>query len=208
MTSCDVVSVTIEGVACHGSTPHKGINPILVAMHLIQSFTDLMRYELDPQLPAVLTICKISAGIAFNIIPGTCSFSGTLRMVSEEKRAFIKSRLQHIVNGAEESFNVKIHLDFEGLDLVHNSPTFVHQVHDWLADEKGLLVENVGNHLKMVSEDFCEYGKLAPSAMFGIVSKSPEGRHYPLHNSHVIFDEDILCQGSAAFTKISLQYLK
>lgn len=208
MTSCDVITVTVEGVACHGSTPHKGINPILVAMHLIQSFTDLMRYELDPQLPAVLTIGKISAGTAFNIIPSTCTFAGSLRMVSEERRAFVKRRLQQISSGTEEAFNVKIDLRFEGLDLVHNDPAFVHQVHGWLTDESGLLVENVGTHFKMVSEDFCEFCNKAPSAMFGIVSKSPEGQHYPLHNSHVIFDEDILYQGSTVFTKISLQYLK
>ena len=62
--------------------------------------------------------------------------------------------------------------------------------------------------MNMVSEDFSEFGQRVLSAMFEIASRSPEGKHFPGHNPCVLFDDDLLYQGSAAFAQVAWLYLQ
>jgi amidohydrolase len=207
MTSIDEIRITVRGKSSHGSAPHNGNNPILAAMKIIQSFTDLIRYEVDAQSPSVLTICQIHSGTASNIIPDSCTFSGTLRMVDEEKRAYVKTRIQEIVSAAETAYRVRVELSTNGMPMVFNDPEFTRQAHDWIAEMPGAKVEPVGSRINMVSEDFAEFGMRVPSAMFEIASRSPEGKHFPGHNPCVLFDDQLLYQGSAAYAQVALRYL-
>lgn len=208
MTSIDEICVTVNGKSAHGSAPHTGTNPIMAAAAIIHAFTDLMRYEVDSQVPSVLTICQIQSGTACNIIPDSCTFSGTLRMMDEQKREYIKTRLQEIVAAAESSYRVQAAISIIGLPMVFNDPEFTRQAHDWIAEMPGIKVEPVGCRMNMVSEDFSEFSRRVPSAMFEIASRSPEGKHFPGHNPCVLFDDDLLYQGSAAFAQVAWRYLQ
>lgn len=208
MSSIDEFDVVIQGKSSHGSQPHTGINPITAAVGIIQSITNLMRYEITSPEPAVLTVCKIESGTARNIIPESCTFGGTLRTVSEESRNYIKSRLEEILKGAEATYHVKAEFHSKGMSMLYNDPSFTHQAHDWLAEMPGALVQPVGSRINMVSEDFSEFALRAPSAMFEIASLSPKGKHFPGHNPCVLFDDEILYQGSAAYAQVATKYLQ
>lgn len=207
MSSSDQWKVTVHGKSSHGSAPQNGINAITAAAQMIQGFANIARYELDPQLPAVLTVCKIGGGDVNNIIPDTCSFEGTLRMVDEEKRAFMHTRMHQMVHSMEEAYRVSADLQIHGVPRVYNDPEFVREVHDWIADLDGEIVQDVGRKINMVSEDFSEFGLRIPSVMLEILSKSPEGKHFPGHNPCVIFDEEVLYRGSAAYAQVAIKYL-
>lgn len=208
MSSIDEFTITIQGKASHGSQPHTGINPINAAAGIIQSITNMMRYEITSQEPAVLTICKIESGTACNIIPESCSLGGTLRTVNEESRSYIKARLEEILNGAKATYHVNAELHSKGMSMLYNDPAFTHQAHDWLSEMPGALVQPIGTRINMVSEDFSEFARRVPSAMFEIASLSPEGKHFPGHNPCVLFDDEILYQGSAAYAQVAAKYLQ
>lgn len=207
MSSVDVIHVTVKGKSAHGSAPHSGINPILAAAALIQDFTNLMRYELEAIQPAVLTVCQINSGSAANIIPETCSFSGTLRMFNDKDRSYVKERLQQLVDAVELSYRVEAHISLEGVSMVYNDPAFTLAAHDWIAEMPAAKIQGVGNTLSMVSEDFCEFGKRVPAAMFQIISHSPEGKHCSLHNPCILFDDEVLHQGAAALSQVAWRYI-
>ncbi len=208
MSSCNKVVFTVTGKSAHGSSPHTGINSIVASAKLIEELTDMMRYELDPQLPASLTICKIEGGEVSNIIPQRCTFEGTLRMFDDERREYILGRIKDIMKSVELAYRVKVDFYTEGTGLLYNDPAFTAQAREWLHDLLGDAVEPVGHKRNMVSEDFSEFSKLCPSCMFEVWSRSPEGKHYPGHNCRVLFDEDVLYRGAAAYAQVALQYLK
>lgn len=125
-----------------------------------------------------------------------------------EKRAYVLERMHQLVHGIEEACHVQVEFVHEGVSPVYNDPAFVQQIHDWIGAMDGQIVEDVHHKINMVSEDFSEFGLRIPSVMVELLSKSPEGRHYPGHNPCVIFDEEVLYRGSAAYAQVAMKYLE
>ena len=60
----------------------------------------------------------------------------------------------------------------------------------------------------MVSEDFSEYGRLAPSCFLLLGSSNPElGLNAPHHNPRFDFDERVLPLGVALLVTVATRYL-
>jgi len=59
----------------------------------------LISRETSPFSPAVITIGKIQAGSAFNIIPETAEMLGTMRTYSSEHRQKLQRRIIEVASG-------------------------------------------------------------------------------------------------------------
>lgn len=209
LASCDRFTVTVIGKGGHGSEPQNCRNPIYGALRIIESLTDLSRFETTPQSPLVLTVCRIEAGTAPNIIPETAIFAGTLRMVDEAARAIVKERMRTIVESVAAAHAMQGRLVFdESIPMVANDPSFTREVHGWLSDGlDGMIVAPLGDYSAMGSDDFALISGSTPSCYLYILSHSPEGRHFTEHNPGVIHDDDAAAYGAAAFAQIALRYL-
>lgn len=82
----DHFKVVIKGKGCHGSAPHRGVDPVVIAAQIIQAFQVLISRTKDPLEPAVLSICRVQAGRQYNIIPDEAEMEGTLRTFSASLR--------------------------------------------------------------------------------------------------------------------------
>ena len=91
--SSDCYKITLHGKGGHGSAPQDSINPIFCACKIIEAFTDIARFEIDPQQPSVVNICAIHSGTTYNIIPNDCEIMGTIRMFDEPRREALLQRL-------------------------------------------------------------------------------------------------------------------
>ena len=76
--TCDV-HITVEGVACHGAHPDRGIDAILAASQIVTALQAVVARNLAPTQPGVVTIGQFHAGNASNVVAGTAELSGTLR---------------------------------------------------------------------------------------------------------------------------------
>ncbi|MEE4279270.1 MAG: peptidase dimerization domain-containing protein, partial [Halieaceae bacterium] len=64
------IKITVNGVQTHGSSPWKGVDPIVVSAQIINALQTIPSRQLDVTVaPAVLTIGKISGGLRGIIIP-------------------------------------------------------------------------------------------------------------------------------------------
>src|SRR5262245_2503721 len=111
MASVDRFDVVIKGVGSHGAYPHTGVDPIVVASHVVVALQTVVSREVPPLAPVVVTVGTLQGGTAFNVIPSRAELSGTVRTVDARIRDEMPARLERIVRGvtsgmrAEYSFS-------------------------------------------------------------------------------------------------------
>lgn len=96
----DFFDVTIKGRGGAAAHPHHTIDPIAIAANAITALQTIVSREVDPLESAVISICKMEAGKgAYNVIPGSATFGGTIRSHSPELREYLPKRMKEILGG-------------------------------------------------------------------------------------------------------------
>src|SRR5260370_11847140 len=91
--------MTWKGKRAHPAKPQASIDPIVIAAYIVTALQTLISRETSPFSPAVITIGKIQAGSAFNIIPETAEMHGTMRAYSSEHRQKLQRRIIEVASG-------------------------------------------------------------------------------------------------------------
>lgn len=219
--AADYFTIQIQGKGCHGSTPNKGIDPITIAAHIIIALQEITARELFLFDPAVLTIGTIHAGTVENVIPDTASLGGTLRAYDESTRAYIKKRICEISSGIATSFRATATVQFtSGCPVLINESnlaqctlSFVRELlgtdKAFSASQLNAMSDNGSASKSSGSEDFAYVSQKVPSIMLAIAAGEPQkGFKYPLHHPKVMFDDDVLCIGSAVYAYTALRWLQ
>lgn len=104
MAASDEFSVEIEGVGGHAAMPHKSVDPVAVAGHIIVGLQTLVSRNVDPIEAAVLSVTMVEAGHAFNVIPRIVRLTGTVRTLAPDVRDLMENRLRSYCELAAQSF--------------------------------------------------------------------------------------------------------
>ncbi|MEA4994544.1 MAG: M20 family metallopeptidase [Oscillibacter sp.] len=208
MASFDRFILRIRGVGCHGSTPEKGVDPIMIAANIALSLQEILAREIPAMSPAVLTLGKIAGGAAYNVIPGEVMIEGTTRALDDGVRKYLAKRIGEISKSVAEAYRGSCELEMDwGAPPVVNDPAMTELAQN--AAGKALGREHVMTSLAplMGGEDFAYYLTERPGAFMFLSSANPE-KHTdgPHHNSKFNIDEDVLYMGSAAFVSIVEEY--
>lgn len=180
--------VEIKGRGGHAAAPHTTVDPIVVAAQVIQQFQSIVSRSLDPTEPAVITVGKIEAGSAHNIIPEKAKLMGTVRAFSMETARFIKDRMDTVLSGTTAAAGAGYSFTFdEGYPAVVNSEEATAQ---FLKAAGDLMNEDSIIHLKkpiMAGEDFAFYQQEFPGTFFflGTGSDNADSKwswHHPRYN--------------------------
>ena len=83
--------IDINGKGGHGAFPHLAIDPIPIAAEVVGALQTLVSRSTAPNESVVLSVTKINAGDAYNVIPDSARLSGTIRTFSMEKMKELKS---------------------------------------------------------------------------------------------------------------------
>lgn len=218
--AADYFQIEIQGKGCHGSMPNTGADPITAAAHILVGLQSIQAREIGMNDRAVLTVGKIQAGSAANVIPDTVTMAGTLRAFDEETREFIKKRLVEISTGTAKTFRTKAEVTFtSGCPTLVNDKDLSVSVSGYmkelLGDTKAFSVaelnERGGGSASKTSgsEDFAYVSHRVPSLMLALAGGKPEdGYGYPQHHPMVKFDENALPVGSAVYAYAAFRWLE
>jgi amidohydrolase len=209
MAAGDFFDVKITGKGGHGGLPHLTVDPIVIAANAISTLQTVVSREVDPVESAVISICKMNGGEAYNVIPETATFGGTIRTHKPELRESIPKRVKEIlsglVSGMRGSYELTLMSKFPATINDEEMTAFVAKV------AKEILGEDKLSLLKplMGSEDFSFYLQKVPGtfAFLGVENKE-KGIIYPHHHPKFDIDEDILPLGTALHVTVALEYLK
>ena len=103
MAGADIFILTIEGAGGHAAMPHQTKDPIVAAGMVTVALQTLVSRQLDPFDHAVISLTKLEAGSAFNVIPDIATVGGTLRTMKKTTR---KVFLQQIETTAQTAARV------------------------------------------------------------------------------------------------------
>ena len=190
MASTDELYWTVRGRGGHGATPHLGVDPIVVASHIVIALQQVVSRNAAPMMPTVLTIGKIQEeGGRTNIIPDTVRMEGIIRTFDEQWRLEAHERIRKISTGVAEAMGAECDLFIDyGYPYVVNDDQCTQQVHDnavaYLGEENVEWLD-----LRMTAEDFAFFAQKIPACYFRIGIHEPGTPFGNLHRPNLIVDE-------------------
>jgi len=211
MASADTLHARIIGRGGHAAMPHEGLDPIPVACEIVTALQVYIARQVAVTDPAVLSITKIEAGSAHNIIPGEVTMLGTLRTLSEATRATMHAALTRIATNiaAAHGATAEAWID-TGYPVTVNDPRGAALV-------RGVATELFGTagfapmpQPMMGAEDFSYVLGRMPGA-FAFIGAAPAGSdpatNPPLHNTRMTIDEAMMARGIAMHCAVAARFL-
>jgi hippurate hydrolase len=113
MASSNEFRVVVKGKGAHAAQPHRGVDPVMVAVQIAQAWQTIVSREKNPLDTAVLSITQIHAGSATNVIPDEAVMAGTVRTFTTEVLDLIERRMNEIASGVAAGFNASVDFGFK-----------------------------------------------------------------------------------------------
>lgn len=207
MARPDEFEIEIRGKGGHAAAPHQTVDPIVMSAQVISQFQTIVSRSVDPAEPAVVTIGKVTAGSAHNVIPAKANMIGTVRTFSRDTAYLIRDRMDQILKGITEAAGGSYSFEFnEGYPAVVNDERCTRRLK---AAASALPAGSSMVELEkpiMAGEDFAFYQQEFPGAFFFLGSGSDEADsrwswHHPKYN----IDEESFLTGSALMAQLVLQ---
>ncbi|WP_428407425.1 amidohydrolase [Hyphococcus sp.] len=105
-SSSDSVDIVVHGVGAHGASPHKGVDPVLVASQIVVSLQSIVSRTIAPQEAGVITVGAIHGGTKHNIIGDKVEMQLTVRSNNPEVRAQLLDAIDRVAEGVAISLGV------------------------------------------------------------------------------------------------------
>jgi hippurate hydrolase len=112
MAAADRFAITITGKGAHGGMPHHGIDPVVVAAHIITAAQSLVSRATDPIDTAVVSFTMINGGLAFNVIPDQVTLSGTVRSFRPETQDALEAGLTRVAENVAAAFGAQADVSY------------------------------------------------------------------------------------------------
>jgi amidohydrolase len=194
---CEDLEVTIRGRGGHAARPHQTVDPIGVAVQLINSIYQFVPRAVDSRDPVVVTFGSIQGGASHNVIPESVSLLGTIRTLSHDSAERVKGRIRHIGHGLQEASGASIAIAFgNGVDGVFNDPVVTDACVRASAEVVGADHVDAIPLPSMGAEDFAAYLAHVPGCLLRLGVASAEVPRHHLHSPAFDIDERALAVGA------------
>lgn len=211
MASSNEFHVVVKGKGAHAAQPHKGIDPVMIAVQIAQSWQTIITREKSPLDTAVLSITQIHAGSATNVIPDEATLIGTVRTFHTDVLDLIEKRMRSVAEHTAAGFGAEVDFQFK-----RNYPPLVNHAKEtaFAVEVMKAVVgeENVDAHVEptMGAEDFAFF--LQEKAGCYIFIGNGEGEHRDgghglgpcvLHNGSYDFNDTLLPIGASFWVRLA-----
>lgn len=199
MASTDRFTITIEGRGGHAAQPHQAVDSVLVASHIVIALQSVVARSVDPLASAVVSVCALEAGDAFNVLPQSVTMRGTMRALSKEVRSLMQERIGALVANTAAAFGAQARVDYSGgYPVTENHPAetaFIADVAAGIVGE-GQVEREVAP--MMAAEDFSYM--LAHRA--GAYIFMGNGESAGLHHPHYDFNDAAIPYGTSLWARV------
>lgn len=209
MASTDELFITVRGKGGHAAMPETLIDPVLIASHIIVALQQVVSRNFTPKIPAVLSIGKVIANGATNVIPNEVTMEGTFRTMNEEWRAVAHTRMRKIAEGIAESMGGSC--DFQilrGYPFLVNEPALTKRMRDAAKEFVG-EEQIIDLDLWMAGEDFAFYSQQIDACFYRLGTRNEaRGIVSGVHTPTFDVDEAALEIGAGLMAWLALRELK
>ncbi|MBD2075756.1 amidohydrolase [Phormidium sp. FACHB-592] len=210
MAAVELFNCTIIGKGGHGAIPQQTIDSIVVASQVVTALQTIVARNVDPTESAVVTVGKLNAGTAHNVIAATAKMSGTVRYFNPQFDGFFKQRIEQVVSGICQSHGASYELEYYSLyPPVINDERIANLVRSIAETVIESPLGIVPECQTMGGEDMSFFLQEVPGCYFFLGSANADrDLAYPHHHPRFNFDETALGMGVEIFVRCVEQYCR
>ncbi len=211
MAAADQFEITIRGQGGHASMPHDTRDPVPAACAIVTALQAMVTRRFNAADAVVVTVTRMDAGTAHNIIADHATLRGTMRTLSSRHRARVHELMHEVASHTAAAHGVSAQVDI--------TPGFPVTICDERAVALGrtvtheLLGADSWKDLPapiMGAEDFAYILEKVPGAMF-FLGVAPAGEDWTaccgIHSSRMMVDENALPRGTAILAGCAAHFL-
>lgn len=183
--AADEFDIVVHGHPGHGAYPHIAVDPVPVLAAIVLGLQELVGRTIDPIHPAVITVGRIEAGTAANIIPQTGSLHGVIRTMYETDRTHLHAAIRRLAEHTAAARGAEVEVNLTVGDPVLSNDRRLVQLVDPLLETLGLPVAHEPFR-SCGADDFSHYSRIAPVLMMFVGTSGPAsgarhqvGLHHP-----------------------------
>ncbi len=198
----DFFDVRVTGTGAHGAYPHEGSDVIAAMSALLDAFNTIVSRSMAAHQQVVVSVTKMSAGTAYNVMPDEVELGGTTRFLTEDVGEELRVKMRAMGEGVARMYGVEVELSFDQVfGVLENDANCADVVHDIATQLVGDERSHKISRADMGSEDFADMLKIVPGAYFTL----GHGETVPLHNPGFLIDDAMLPVGAALYSEIAMR---
>ncbi len=195
--------IKIRGKGGHGARPHEGIDAVVIAGSMINAVQTIVSRELNPVHPSVITIGRVEAGSAANVIAERAVLEGSIRTTLPEIRDHIHKGLMRMASALSALHGAHIDVEISpGYPPVVNTQRETDIARRAACKVVGRDGVRKMVHPSMGSEDFAFFLQKLPGAYVRFGARRADEEHIPLHSPSFTIDEEVMKVGAAYFDEV------
>jgi amidohydrolase len=192
--------ISITGRGGHAAMPHRAIDPIVAASHLVIALQTIAARTVDPIESVVVSVTKFHAGDAYNVIPENVELAGTVRSLKPEVAAMAHERLVALCEGISAAHGARAAVEYRP-----NYPvTFNHAGETTFAGDVATAVAGESRVHRamqpvMGGEDFSYMLEARPGAFIFIGNGDTANLHHPAYD----FNDEAIPHGVSYWVRLA-----
>ncbi|WP_105431854.1 M20 aminoacylase family protein [Neorhizobium sp. T6_25] len=200
MASGDAFEIEVTSTGMHAAQPHKGVDVVLTAGHILVALQQITARNIDPIDAVVVSATQIHGGDAYNVLPNMITIRGTVRAFSPAARAAAESAVRRIVKGIALSTGAECKVTY-----AQQYPTLINSTAATLSAEA--VGSSVFNKVEtnppqtMIVEDFAFMLEDRPGC-YGWIGNGSDSNGRLLHSAWFDFNDEALPFGASYFASL------
>lgn len=211
LAAADSVRVTVHGKGGHGSMPQLAQDPVPVAAEIVLALQAMVTRQFDVFDPVVVTVGRIAAGTADNVIGSSAVLEATVRTFSEEVHHRVPERLRRVCEGVAAAHGLTVTVDYRpGYPVTVNRPEETDRARELTTGMFGEQSWYEAPQPIAGAEDFSYVLEQVPGVYLGlgatIAGADPMTAAYN-HSPQARFADEALAVGPAVLAALALDRL-
>ncbi|AZO18071.1 MAG: amidohydrolase [Mesorhizobium sp.] len=192
MGSQDDFDIIVKGRGGHAAHPYRTIDPVVIAAQIVLGLQTLVSRKTDPKESLVISVTKLSAAQAYNVIPDNVEIAGTVRTLAPDLRDFAEREILAAAQGIARGFGADIEFKYRRSvpGAVNNKEATKFAVKA-ARDLVGPASVNQNMRPSMGAEDFAYMLEARPGALIFLGNGPTASVHHPAYD----FNDEALPYG-------------
>jgi amidohydrolase len=199
LAQADDFDIEVIGRGGHCAQPHQGADAVAAACEIVSALQVARTRKIDPLMPAVISIGKITGGTQRNVLCDRVLIEGTARATDPSVAAMYPALIQDTAANVANTFGAEARMTYyPGYPPLVNSPDINSHIRRAGAELWGRDRVIEIPYPILFGEDFAYFAQAVPGALFMLgVGNEAEQAVYPLHHPKFRADERALAVGIA-----------
>ena len=211
LASADMLEIAVVGRGGHASMPHDTRDPVPVACEIVLALQAMVTRRFDATEAVVVTVTRLDAGTAHNIIPDRALLKGTIRTLTPGNRSAVAQAIHQVAENIAAAHDCSAEVTItQGFPPTVNDARAVA-----LAEAVATALPEGAFTLMpapiMGAEDFSYVIAKVPGMMgfLGVAEAGADWRHCcSIHSSRMLVDESVLPRGAAFLAGCATRFLE